>query len=62
MQPDELKALRKHAGLNQQELADKIGLRRETIGAMERDQAPIEIRTALAVRWVAANLDWVEKD
>ena len=52
MQGSELKALRKQAGLSQAELASAIGMARETIGLMERDAAPIEKRTELAVRYV----------
>ena len=52
MQPDELRAVRKAAGLSQAELGDAIGLTRVTIGLMERGGAPIEKRTALAVRYV----------
>lgn len=53
MQGDEMKALRKAAGLTQEQLADAIGLSRVTIGLMERGQAPIERRTALAVRYLS---------
>jgi DNA-binding XRE family transcriptional regulator len=52
MQPDELKALRKDAGMTQDELAEAIGVSRVLIGQMERGQAPIEKRTGLAVRYV----------
>lgn len=51
MQGEELKALRKAAGMSQSELADAIGMARETIGVMERGQSPIELRTELAVRY-----------
>lgn len=37
--------------MSQAQLAEAIGMARETIGAMERDQAPIELRTELAVRY-----------
>lgn len=53
MQPDELKALRTGAGLTQQQLANAIGMTRVSVGLMERGQAPIERRTALAVRYVS---------
>lgn len=52
MHADELKAIRKAAGLSQAALGDAIGMARETIGAMERGMAPIETRTELAVRYV----------
>lgn len=52
MQGNELKSLRRLAGMTQAALAEKIGMARETIGAMERDQAPIELRTELAIRFV----------
>lgn len=54
MQPDELRAIRKAANLSQGELADEIGMARETISAMERGSAPIERRTELAVLYVAS--------
>lgn len=53
MQPDELKTLRKAAGMTQGEMGEAIGMTRETIGLMERGAAPIERRTELAVRYVA---------
>lgn len=49
----DLKSLRKRAGFTQAELAKAIGMARESIGQMERGQAPIEKRTELAVRFVA---------
>lgn len=49
MQAAELKILRRRAGLSQSELADAIGMARETIGLMERGAAPIEKRTKAAV-------------
>lgn len=52
MQPDELKAMRKAADMTQGELGEAIGMSRESIGLMERGQAPIERRTELAVRFV----------
>lgn len=52
MQGEELKALREAAGMSQAELADEIGMSRESIGKMERGQAPIEKRTELAAQYV----------
>ena len=52
MQPEELKALRMKAGLSQAELAQLIGMSRVTIGLMERGEAPIEKRTAIAARCI----------
>lgn len=52
MHADELKAIRKAAGLSQAALGEAIGMARETVGAMERGTAPIETRTELAVRYV----------
>ena len=60
MQPDELKALRKGAGFTQGQLATAIGLSRVTVGLMERGQAPIERRTALAVRYLAEHPEAVD--
>lgn len=56
MQGSEMKELRRSVGLSQAGLAERIGMARETIGQMERDQAPIEMRTALAVRWVVREI------
>ncbi|MGN5374571.1 helix-turn-helix domain-containing protein [Sphingomonas hankookensis] len=53
MQADELRDLRKGLGMGQQELADAIGMSRKLVSEMERSAAPIERRTALAVRYVA---------
>lgn len=50
MQGDELKARRKALGLSQKELADAIGMSRKSVGEMERGDAPIEQRTAMATR------------
>ncbi|QEH80815.1 helix-turn-helix domain-containing protein [Sphingomonas sp. C8-2] len=55
MQGHELKELRKKAGLSQAELGDEIGMARETIGLMERGDAPIERRTELAVLYAIAD-------
>ena len=54
MQPDEMKALRKAAGMTQEELADALGMNRVTISGMERGEAPIEKRTEVATREVTA--------
>lgn len=58
MQGDELRALRKSAGMTQAEMAEAIGMTATSIGLMERG-APIEKRTALAVRYV---VEHAEKD
>lgn len=50
MQPDELKRLRKRAGLSQGQLAQKIGLSLGYVGEMERGEKPIDFRTAEVVR------------
>lgn len=50
MQGDELKRLRTARGLDQSKVADALGLSRVFVGMMERDQKPIEPRTALAAR------------
>ena len=52
MQPNELREIRREAGMSQAELAEAIGMSRVTIGLMERGEAPIEKRTELAVRYV----------
>lgn len=54
MQPDELKALRAGLGWTQQQMADGLGMSRKAIVEMEGGKAPIEKRTALAARYLAA--------
>ncbi|PTQ12975.1 hypothetical protein CLG96_02190 [Sphingomonas oleivorans] len=53
MQADELKALRKALGLTQAELGEALGMTSKYVGMMERGEAAIEIRTALAMRYLA---------
>jgi transcriptional regulator with XRE-family HTH domain len=48
MQGKELKAKRKALGLTQEQLALGLGMTQKYVGMMERDEAPIEQRTALA--------------
>lgn len=59
-----LREARKAAGLSQAELAEKIGMSRETVGQMERGQAPIEVRTELAIKQALLPTDiyedWIE--
>lgn len=52
MDAAELRALRTGKGMSQSELADALGITRETVGQMERGNATIEKRTALAVRFI----------
>ncbi len=56
MQPDDLKALRKRAGLSQDQLADEIGVSRVLVGLMERGQSPITIATTIRLMQMAAKL------
>lgn len=44
-----LNALRRNAGLSQQELADKLGIPRRTYGAYEREERPLNLRQAAAI-------------
>lgn len=53
MTGEEMKVLRRKAGLSQAELGAAIGMTRESIGRMERTRHPVERRTELAVRYVA---------
>lgn len=53
MQADKLKETRKALGWTQQDLADNLGMSRKVIVEMEGEKAPIEQRTALAVRQLA---------
>jgi transcriptional regulator with XRE-family HTH domain len=52
MQADDLKGARKALGMSQEAMADAIGVSRVLLGQMERDQAPIEKRTAVAASGV----------
>ena len=62
MQPDELRALRKSAGLTIAQMAQAIGMSVDTISRMERGLPgyPIERRTELAVRYVAEHPEVVQ--
>lgn len=53
MQPDEFRRLRKNLNLSQGRLAAELGLTLGWISKMELGQAPIERRTALALRYLA---------
>ena len=55
MQAEELRALRKRAGLTQGQLAEAVGLSQGYIGEMERGEKPIERRTELAVLFVTGH-------
>lgn len=48
MTADDLKTARKALGLSQEDMAEAIGVSRVLLGQMERGQAPIEKRTAVA--------------
>lgn len=48
----EMRALRKAMKLTQAQLGDAIGMNRATVCDMERGRDKIELRTALAVRYV----------
>jgi DNA-binding XRE family transcriptional regulator len=52
MQGEDLKAARKMLGLNQDQLAQALGLSRVFVGMMERGEKAIELRTELAVRYL----------
>jgi transcriptional regulator with XRE-family HTH domain len=52
MQADELRLIRKNAGMTQGELAEALGLSIGFIGEMERGEKAVEKRTELAVRYV----------
>jgi len=63
MQPEDMKAARKSLGWTQQQLADALGMSRKAIVEMEGGKAPIEKRTALAVRYLGlptGKRDWVD--
>ncbi|WP_416463165.1 helix-turn-helix domain-containing protein [Sphingomonas sp. VDB2] len=54
MQAEDLKSKRLDMGLSQADFADAIGVSRVLLGQMERGQAPIEKRTAMAAthHWI----------
>jgi DNA-binding XRE family transcriptional regulator len=58
----EMRQIRKDAGLTQAELAEAIGMARETVGAMERGSVPVERRTALAIRHVTMRAEVQAED
>jgi transcriptional regulator with XRE-family HTH domain len=49
MTPDQLKALRARLGLTQAQLAEKLGVERNTVNRWEMGLLPIQTITALAV-------------
>lgn len=54
MIPEQLKHVRKKIfKLNQTELADRLGMGRQSVARMEAGTQPIEKRTELALRWIA---------
>lgn len=53
MTGQEMRALRRSAGLSQIALAAAIGLSRESVGRMERGHDAVEKRTELALRYIA---------
>lgn len=53
MQGLELKAIREGLGWGQRKFADEIGMTQTFVGMMERGERPIELRTALAARYLA---------
>lgn len=57
MQPDELRTLRRTLGMTQEQFGAALGLSRKAINEMEAGKAPIERRTALAVRYLAEHPD-----
>lgn len=50
MQGEELKRLRKGAGMTQAEFGEALGLSGPFVGEMERDEKPIEFKTAALAR------------
>ncbi len=53
MQGDELKAIRKAAGLTQAEMGELLGVSTTIVGQMERDAVDIPKRTELAIDGMA---------
>jgi len=59
MTADELKAIRARLGLTQAAFAAQLGLTSTYVGMMERDERPIERRTALAAQYLDEHPDAV---
>lgn len=75
MQGTELRALRQQLGMTQEAFAQALGMSRKAVNEMEADKAPIERRTELAARYLAAShapaprlnvrasdVEWVDHD
>lgn len=58
---EELRDFRRVLDWSQQRMADELGVARNTINRMEKGHMAIEIRTALAVRYLAWHHSMVEK-
>jgi transcriptional regulator with XRE-family HTH domain len=53
MTPEQYKATRKTIGLKQHELAEQLGVTRETVCNRERGTAIISKESAMALQWLA---------
>lgn len=58
---EELRDFRRVLDWSQQRMADELGVARNTINRMEKGRMAIEIRTALAVRYLAWHHSMIEK-
>ncbi|MGY3958758.1 helix-turn-helix transcriptional regulator [Aeromonas popoffii] len=58
---EELRDFRRVLDWSQQRMADELGVARNTINRMEKGHMAIEIRTALAVRYLAWHFNKIEK-
>lgn len=58
---EELRDFRRVLDWSQQRMADELGVARNTINRMEKGHMAIEIRTALAVRYLAWHHSMIEK-
>jgi transcriptional regulator with XRE-family HTH domain len=57
MTPEQYKATRKAIGLKQHELAEQLGVTRETVCNRERGTAIIGSEAAMALQWLAGVKD-----
>lgn len=57
----ELKDIRERLGWSQQRLADELDVARNTVNRMEQGHMAVELRTALAVRYLAWHHAMIEK-
>lgn len=58
MTPQEFGRWRHVLRLSQQRAGEMLGISRVSVSAFERGTAPVDVRTALACRWLLAVANW----